>query len=276
MSLKRSLVVERLARVPFVGRLAEPLHESHLAMEHAFYAQVSRNPIGRSRFRGMLPSLSEPQQRAVHDLRTSGIALLDVLELGLQTDALAALLSLGERFKAEVARIVAGSGESSSWLAHNDEHLSRYVTGQGRGDDYLLKLLREGSTLESRDPLLRVGLDAALLDVVNSYLGLFAKLIYADMWHTAPASSERRIGSQRWHRDYDDAAMVKAYVYLADVAPEAGPMEYVRGSQEEAGTGASFPGARAPRATRRRAASRAASSTPTASSPRDRPHPAPL
>jgi hypothetical protein len=230
MSLSRSPVVERLTRAPFWRRLTEPLHAVGLAAEHAFYAQVSRNPIRRSRFRGRIPALGAVQQRALHELRSSGIAVLDALQIGLQSRALSLLLARGERFKAEATRIIEGSADSSSGLAHNEERNRRYVTGGGRSDDYLIKLHREGPTLELEDPLLLVGLDPALLDVVNSYLGLFAKLIYTDMWHTVPASSERRIGSQRWHRDYDDMPMVKAYLYLADVLPEAGAMEYVRGS----------------------------------------------
>jgi len=230
MALRRPLVVERLARVPFVWRLAEPLHAATASAEHAFYAQISRNPIGRSRFRGCAPSLRAVQQHALRDLRQSGIAILDALEIGLNTDGLALLLALGERFKSDVAQFAAGSAEVSPWLAHNGERLGRYAAGSGRGDDYLIKLLPEGPTLAIDDPLLRVGLDAALLDVVNSYLGLFAKLIYMDLWHTVPAASARRIGSQRWHRDYDDSPMVKAYLYLGDVLPEAGAMEYVRGS----------------------------------------------
>ena len=232
MTLRRPPVVERLARVPFAWRLAEPLHAASLAAEHAFYSQVSRNPIGRSRFRSHVPALNAAQQRALQDLRRSGIAILDVLEIGLHTDALALLLAVGERFKAAAARLVAGADDPSSSLAHNRERLGRYVAGEGRSDDYLIKLHREGPTLALDNPLLRVGLDAALLDVVNSYLGLFAKLNYTDMGHTVPAASPHRIGSQRWHRDYDDARLVKAYVYFADIHRESGAMEYVRGSQE--------------------------------------------
>jgi hypothetical protein len=34
------------------------------------------------------------------------------------------------------------------------------------------------------NPLLNLALHPLVLDVVNSYLGLWSKLIYFDMWHT--------------------------------------------------------------------------------------------
>jgi len=232
MSLRRPPAVDRLARVPFVGRLADPLFAASVATEHALYAQLLRNPVSRSRFRERRPSLAPASQRAFQDLATTGIAILDVRDVGLREDALTALLVLGESFRGEAARLVARPAETSSWLAHNGERVARYLDGGGRSDDYLIKLHPEGSALGLDHPLLRVGLDRTLLDIVNSYLGLFARLIYTDMWQAISSTSERRIGSQRWHRDYDDARMVKAYLYLADVGPDAGPMEYVRGSHD--------------------------------------------
>ena len=43
-------------------------------------------------------------------------------------------------------------------------------------------------------------------------------------------NAKKRVASQRWHRDPDDDHIVKMFIYLSDVAEEAGPFEYVRDS----------------------------------------------
>ncbi len=97
-------------------------------------------------------------------------------------------------------------------------------------DAYLVKRYGEDPTFTSDDPLLKVGLAQPVLDTVNSYLGLWSKLIYTDLWHSIPIDVGRRIGSQRWHRDPEDRRMIKIYLYFSDVHAGAGPMEYVPGS----------------------------------------------
>jgi hypothetical protein len=81
------------------------------------------------------------------------------------------------------------------------------------------------------DEFMRLALDGKILDVVNSYLGLWAKLIYVDLWQTVRASdAEARIGSQHWHRDPEDKMMVKVYLYFSKVDAAAGAMQYLPGS----------------------------------------------
>jgi ectoine hydroxylase-related dioxygenase (phytanoyl-CoA dioxygenase family) len=66
-----------------------------------------------------------------------------------------------------------------------------------------------------------------LLDVANAYLGMWSKLEYVDVWYTPPATAEERRSSQRWHRDFNDRHLLKAFVYLVDVDEQTGPFEYV-------------------------------------------------
>ena len=65
-----------------------------------------------------------------------------------------------------------------------------------------------------------------LLDIANTYLGMWAKLEYVDVWYTPP-STGRAPSSQRWHRDFNDRHLLKAFLYLVDVDEETGPFEYV-------------------------------------------------
>ena len=45
--------------------------------------------------------------------------------------------------------------------------------------------------ITSSDTLLRFGVNSLVLDVANSYLGLWSKLIYFDMWYTLPLRRRR-------------------------------------------------------------------------------------
>ena len=68
-------------------------------------------------------------------------------------------------------------------------------------------------TLDS--PWLQLGGSARMLDIVNTYLGMWSKLSYADQWYSPPRGSEAdRLGSMRWHRDYNDQHLVKVFIYL--------------------------------------------------------------
>ena len=70
-----------------------------------------------------------------------------------------------------------------------------------------------------------------MLDLANTYLGLWSKLEYVDMWYSVPLPEDAdRISSQRWHRDFNDKHLLKAFLYLVDVDAGTGPFEYVPGS----------------------------------------------
>jgi hypothetical protein len=56
---------------------------------------------------------------------------------------------------------------------------------------------------------------------------MWSKLEYVDVWYTPPAGADERRSSQRWHRDFNDRHLLKAFLYLVDVDEETGPFEYV-------------------------------------------------
>jgi ectoine hydroxylase-related dioxygenase (phytanoyl-CoA dioxygenase family) len=60
---------------------------------------------------------------------------------------------------------------------------------------------------------------------------MWSKLEYVDFWYSVPVGADSgRIQSQRWHRDFDDRHLLKAFLYLVDVDAETGPFEFVAGS----------------------------------------------
>src|SRR5207237_47956 len=89
----------------------------------------------------------------------------------------------------------------------------------------VLRRLRDEGEVALDDPWLRFGLNPRLLDIANTYLGMWAKLEYVDVWYTPAAGAGERQSSQRWHRDFNDRHLLKAFLYLVDVDRDAGPFE---------------------------------------------------
>jgi Phytanoyl-CoA dioxygenase (PhyH) len=90
----------------------------------------------------------------------------------------------------------------------------------------------EGVVLGLDDAWFRACTSPRLIGIANAYLRMWAKLSYVDLWYTAPqAVGSERVASQQWHQDFDDQHLLKAFLYFVDVGADAGPFEYVPGSQ---------------------------------------------
>jgi hypothetical protein len=195
------------------------LEKSLRRAQHSLYWYVARNPGSRQRFTAQHPPIGQVQQRLIQELRTRGISFVEVPEIGLEDLPWQRLVRRVQEF-ADSEQVRTG--------------IRQFREGFGQADlpsdAYIIKLYPEGPTLAFDDPLLQLALRGPMLDVVNSYLGLWSKLIYTDVWHTVPVDPGGRIGSQYWHRDPEDRRMVKVFLYLSQVDSTAGPMEYLVGS----------------------------------------------
>jgi hypothetical protein len=174
------------------------------------------------RFTTNEPSLSPVQRGLVETLRHDGIATTTFDEL------------VGDRaLWSELSEDMQGFATEAEELASR-----RSGAPQAKGE-YLIRRLRrrakQGEELrfEENDPWLRLGASGAILDVVNSYRGMWTKFVDMDQWYTVPFGGDRaRIASQNWHRDPEDLHVIKVFVYFNDVDEEAGPFQYVPGSPE--------------------------------------------
>jgi hypothetical protein len=68
-----------------------------------------------------------------------------------------------------------------------------------------------------------------LIAIANSYFGMLTKLRYFNVWHNFPTQDPPK-ASQLWHRDPEDRAVLKMFVYLTDVDENCGPLSYARGT----------------------------------------------
>lgn len=171
------------------------------------------NRPAEASFAAHQPGLDGTQGQLLADLQARGVARVSVNALLPAVD-FAGLRDATER-----------------WLATGDvasrEHA--YLSGESRRwKDYIVRLYGRDAEVPWDSPWLQFGLERRLLDIVNTYFGLWTKLLYVDVWNTLALDHEGPdMGSQRWHRDPEDSRLVKAFLYLNDVNDEAGPMEYV-------------------------------------------------
>lgn len=210
--------LRRAARY-YGGQMTGQLTNTYLGMKHRLQWTVTRNPASERQYRADPPVLTEAQRRSADALARTGIAVTTAEALGVPEPERRALDAMLDEF--------AASEPVRSALGVDAESFARRSL---KGDDYMVKRFPEGPVLRASSPLLRVGLSPMVLGVVDTYLRLWAKLTYTDLWHTIPVDIGRRIGSQRWHRDPEDLRMVKVYYYRAPVTEESGPLEYVRES----------------------------------------------
>ena len=226
-----------------IGRVLLQLYGRCFDAYHRYRAHW-RNAPARRAYRAHAGPLDAAQRTLVDQLRGAGLA----------KTMLSALLPDVDWTKLQAA--------ANGWLATPEVRESERAyraamegNGEHGSKDYLISLLgvRDEAVLEVDSPWLSVFLHERLLAVVNGYLGVFSKLNAVDVWSTVPLVHDHDdSGSQRWHRDPDDRRLVKVFLYLNEVGPGSGALEYVAHSRPDDRYGRLWPqefpiGSRPPR-----------------------------
>jgi hypothetical protein len=174
------------------------------------------NRVSRRRYAHTPPALDDVQQRVLERLREEGYAALPFSELVPEP-------AVWQELEADAQRFVA---ETEAGLAREREGGESELRRRA-GKEFLVRKYSWGIELALDDPWLRLGTNPRLLDLANAYLQMWSKLEYVDVWYTPPAGDDARRSSQRWHRDFNDRHLLKAFLYLVDVDGDTGPFEYV-------------------------------------------------
>ena len=199
-----------------VNHVASALEKRGVRATYELHDRVLSNRSSRRRFAHDRPELDATQQRILDSLTTDGYAVVPFQELFPDPEVWSAIEKQGERFTAETEAGLAGDGESIRVRA---------------GKEFVVRLLSYGVDVGLDDPWFRACASRRMLDLANSYVGLWTKLEYVDMWYSVPQpEGAERVSSQRWHRDFNDRQLLKAFLYLVDVDESMGPLEYVPGS----------------------------------------------
>jgi hypothetical protein len=206
---------KRAARFgPFAASGAAAVERVGVRATYRLHDRVLSNPPSRRGFESHPPELDGSQRDIVEELRSEGLCVVPFRKL-FSDELWQDLTADAAEFTREVERRLAGGSEPRAVGSEKKPFGRRYAAG--------------GLTLNS--PWLRLGASSRMLDIVNSYLGMWSKLTHADQWYSPPLGSEAdRVGSMRWHRDYNDQHLVKVFIYLCDVDEGTGPLEYVPGS----------------------------------------------
>ncbi len=207
-------------------KLARRVHQVALAVErrgiaatYELHDHVLSNRASRRKFAHHRPELDELQQDILQRLRKDGYAVVPFNELVPDTSVWSELDAEAARFTAETEAGLEAEREGGEAALRRRE-----------GKEFLVRKYAYGVELGLEDPWLKLGYNRRLLDIANSYVGMWSKLEYVDLWYTPPIAGDERKSSQRWHRDFNDRHLLKAFLYLVDVDEETGPFEYVPGS----------------------------------------------
>jgi Phytanoyl-CoA dioxygenase (PhyH) len=197
-----------------VHRVATALERRGIVATYELHDRLLANRSARRRYTHEPPVLDELQQGVLEQLRREGYATLPFSALAPE---------LWGELEQEADRFVA---ETETELAREKEG-SESALRRREGKEFLVRKYAYDVELSLDDPWLRLGLNTRMLDIANAYLGMWAKLEYVDVWYTPPVEEPERRSSQRWHRDFNDRHLLKAFLYLVDVDEETGPFEYV-------------------------------------------------
>jgi hypothetical protein len=199
-----------------INHVATALERRGVRATYSLHDRVLSNRRSRRRFTGARPELDAVQQRIVSELEADGYSLLTFEELFPESDAWHELEAQSDQFVADTEAALAGDREGLRVRA---------------GKEFVVRLHSYGEELGLDDPWFRACASRRMLDLANTYLELWSKLEYVDMWYSVPQPEEAaRIASQRWHRDFNDKHLLKAFLYLVDVDEGTGPFQYVPGS----------------------------------------------
>jgi ectoine hydroxylase-related dioxygenase (phytanoyl-CoA dioxygenase family) len=183
------------------------------------------NPETRRLFADHPPELNAAQQEILASIKTDGLAVVPFTML-FDEGFWSELESYSSDFEQRV------EDELENPINKAKAKLKKAKPGKPAKKKFVLKRdIAKGGEVTFASPWVKLAASPEIVDVVNSYLGMWSKLSYVDQWYTAPGGTDaERLGSQRWHRDYNDQYLIKVFLYMSDVDKGSGPFEYVPGS----------------------------------------------
>jgi hypothetical protein len=199
-----------------VHKVASAIERRGVVATYELHDRLLANRVARRRLAHEPPVLDPVQEGILSELRTEGYAVRPFSEVVPDPETWSELDREATRFVEETEAELAQEGEGG-----------QSTLRRRPGKEFVVRKYAYDVQLPFDDPWLKLGLNKRLLDIANTYLGMWTKLEYVDVWYTPPADESERKSSQRWHRDFNDRHLLKAFLYLVDVEEETGPFEYV-------------------------------------------------
>jgi hypothetical protein len=194
---------------PPSSSLLEPLRQARRALralrtENRLISRYVFNALPVWKYRRAATPLDAEMQRVARELRISGVAMTSIESL-------------------------LGSDEA---LRELQEHVARARAERTAARDplkpYLIELFGARPVISADDPVFAFALREPIRGVAEAYAQMKLRVQDMNVWINLPTGGGP-MQSQRWHRDLpDDFEIIKCFVYLADVTPGAGPLQYIR------------------------------------------------
>ena len=219
MHRRKTKLARRMNRVLThrADRFSKALERSGIRTTYELHDRILSNRSSRRLWAGDHVELDSVQQRVLGELDEQGYSLLTFGELFADPEHWRELEAMRDRFVAETEADLAAGGDHVRVRA---------------GKEFVVRLHSYGVEVGLDDPWFRACVSRRMLDLANSYLRMWSKLEYLDVWYSVPQpSTGERISSQLWHRDYNDKHLLKAFLHLVDVDEQMGPFQYVPESQ---------------------------------------------
>ena len=219
MHRRKTQLARRMNRVLThrADRFSKAVERSGIRTTYELHDRILSNRTSRRLWAGDHVVLDDVQQRILGELDEQGYSLLTFGELFPDPEHWRELEAMRDRFVADTEADLAAGGEHVRVRA---------------GKEFVVRLHSYGVEVGLDDPWFRACVSHRMLDVANSYLRMWSKLEYLDVWYSVPQpASDERISSQLWHRDYNDKHLLKAFLHLVDVDEQMGPFQYVPESQ---------------------------------------------
>ena len=219
MHRRKTKLARRMNRVLThrADRFSKALERSGIRTTYELHDRILSNRSSRRLWAGDHVELDDVQQRVLGELDEQGYSLLTFGELFPDPQHWHEVEAMRDRFVSETEADLAAGGEHVRVRA---------------GKEFVVRMHSYGVEVGPDDPWLRACLSHRMLDVANSYLRMWSKLEYLDVWYSVPQpATGERISSQLWHRDYNDKHLLKAFLHLVDVGEDMGPFQYVPESQ---------------------------------------------
>src|SRR5437588_6882397 len=154
-----------------VHRVASALERRGVVATYEVHDRLLANRAARRRLSHERPELDAVQQTVVDRLREEGYASLPFAEV------------VGE----EAWRLI--DEEAQRFISETEAALAREAAGETdgtlrrrEGKEFVVRKYAYDVTLAPDDPWLGLGLNRRLLDIANTYLGMWSKLEYVDVW----------------------------------------------------------------------------------------------
>lgn len=222
--IERSSLVTRMSHLPGCGQFIDRQYDRYLRLKFRTNWRFISNPVSHHAFTRSDHPLNVKQRQILAELNENGVAICHIDEL-FPDSGLWSRLSDQLRAFSESRETVSGIQQQQKAFetAKDPNAVGHYILTYYPQDQKPL--------IQASSPLFELATSPEVLEVVDSYLGMWSKLIYFDMWHTVPLKTDTRILSQRWHRDPEDCKKIRIFLYYKEVDENSGPMEYFAGSQ---------------------------------------------